>query len=173
LEKFRGEKEMKTYYDTLSSPVGELTLVADESALVAVLWEVDRPGRVPLPKLARAPAHPILREAKKQLREFFAGKRRTFDLPLRFEGTAFQNEVWRALRDIPYGETISYATLAARIGRARAHRAVGTANGRNPLSIVIPCHRVVASSGHLAGFAGGLPAKELLLELEARARSGK
>jgi methylated-DNA-[protein]-cysteine S-methyltransferase len=173
LASFRGEKEMKVYFDTLTSPLGKLTLVADDSALVAVLWENDRPERVPLPEPDRAGTHPVLREAKKQLREFFAGKRKIFDLPLRCRGTPFQNEVWSALREIPYGETISYATLATRIGRARAHRAVGTANGKNPLGIVIPCHRVVAANGNLGGFAGGLPAKELLLRLEAKTGTKK
>jgi methylated-DNA-[protein]-cysteine S-methyltransferase len=156
----------KIAFSTLASPVGKLTLVAEERALLAVLWENDSPNRVPLPARQRSKAHPILKRAEEQLEEFFAGERKKFALPLRFSGTPFQVAVWEALREIPYGKTLSYSTLAKRIGRANAHRAVGTANGRNPLSIVVPCHRVIAANGGLAGFAGGLEAKRFLLALE-------
>ena len=108
----------------------------------------------------------ILREARVQLGEYFDGRRREFDLPLGPRGTDFQRTVWFALAKIGYGETISYATLAARVGKASAMRAVGAANGRNPLPIVLPCHRVIGSNGSLTGFGGGLPTKQFLLELE-------
>ncbi len=112
--------------------------------------------------------HPLLDRLEAQLDQYFAGSRRAFDLPLDAGGTPFQREVWAALRLIPYGETISYAELARRVGRPEARRAVGAATGRNPLSIVIPCHRVVGSDGALTGYGGGLWRKKLLLELERR-----
>jgi methylated-DNA-[protein]-cysteine S-methyltransferase len=108
-------------------------------------------------------------EAIRQLREYFAGKRVEFDLPLAPEGTAFQRGVWRQLQEIPYGETISYGELARRVGNPKASRAVGSANGANPLPIVIPCHRVIAGDGSLGGFGGGLPTKQTLLDLELQA----
>lgn len=159
---------MRHVASTISSPVGRLTLVARNDALVAVLWENDRPGRVPLGVLVEAPDHPILRETGRQLSAYFAGELRTFSLPLTFAGTAFQQSVWQALLTIPYGETRSYTQIAHQIGRPLAVRAVGAANGRNPMSIIAPCHRVVGSSGGLTGFAGGLGAKEHLLGLERR-----
>jgi methylated-DNA-[protein]-cysteine S-methyltransferase len=116
-----------------------------------------------------SPRHSVLLEAERQLAEYFAGTRRTFELPLDFEGTEFQRSVWAALLTIPYGETRSYGQIARQIGRPKAVRAVGAANGRNPLSIVAPCHRVIGASGELTGFAGGLETKEFLLALEARA----
>ncbi|MFT3978430.1 MAG: methylated-DNA--[protein]-cysteine S-methyltransferase [Sphingomonas bacterium] len=150
----------------IDSPVGALTLVAEEDALVAILWEDDAPGRVPLSPLADAPDHPVLVEAERQLREYFAGARREFDLPLRFRGTEFQRAVWNVLLTIPFGETWSYGAIARSLGRPGASRAVGAANGRNPISIVAPCHRVIGSNGALTGFAGGLAAKQALLALE-------
>ncbi|MCD0503030.1 methylated-DNA--[protein]-cysteine S-methyltransferase [Bordetella petrii] len=153
---------------TVDSPVGQLKLVARHSKLAAILWENDKPKRVPLGTLHEDPQHPVLLEAERQLAEYFAGKRDRFDLPLDFAGTEFQKQVWQALLTIPYGETRSYRDIARQIGREQAVRAVGAANGRNPLSIVAPCHRVVGASGALTGFAGGLRAKALLLELENR-----
>lgn len=152
----------------IPSPVGKLTLVARDDALVAVLWENDRPGRVPLGLLVDAPDHPVLRETERQLAAYFAGELRAFSIPLAFAGTDFQASVWQALLTIPYGETRSYTQIARQIGRPSAVRAVGAANGRNPISIIAPCHRVVGSSGALTGFAGGLAAKEQLLALERR-----
>ncbi|MCP3734735.1 methylated-DNA--[protein]-cysteine S-methyltransferase [Sphingomonas sp. RP10(2022)] len=152
----------------MPSPVGALTLVASDAGLVAVLWENDDPLRVRLGPLVEDAAHPVLRAAADQLRGYFAGERTSFDLPLDWRGTDFQKAVWAALLTIPYGETRSYGALARAIGRPSASRAVGAANGRNPLSIVAPCHRVVGSGGHLTGFAGGLEAKSLLLALERR-----
>ena len=156
----------------LPSPVGRLTLVAHDRGLVAILWENDRPSRVPLGPLTENPAHPILQETVRQLNEYFAGKRRTFSLPLDPTGTPFQKAVWNALSAIPYGETRSYSQIAEHVGRPAAVRAVGAANGRNPLSIVVPCHRVVGANAQLTGFAGGLPVKAYLLALESRVVSG-
>ena len=150
----------------MTSPVGTLTLIAADDGLAAVLWERERPGRVRLAAHAADPAHPVLVEAERQLTEYFAGQRRVFTLPLDVAGTAFQREVWAALRAIPYGETRSYRDIAHAIGRPHAVRAVGAANGRNPLSIVTPCPRVIGSNGALTGFAGGLAVKARLLALE-------
>lgn len=111
--------------------------------------------------------HPLVRECLRQLKAYFAGQLFDFDLPLDMHGTEFQRQVWHALRDIPYGETTSYGTLARRIGRPAAVRAVGAANGQNPIAIVVPCHRVIGSSGKLVGYGGGLPMKQMLLHLEA------
>lgn len=154
---------------TFESPVGILTLVASDAGLVAITWENDDPLRVRLGPLVEDIAHPVLVEAARQLRRYFAGELTLFDLPLDMRGTAFQTSVWAALLAIPYGETRSYGAIARAIGRPGASRAVGAANGRNPLSIVAPCHRVVGTSGHLTGFAGGLEAKAMLLALERRA----
>ncbi len=153
---------------TMKSPVGELTLVAAPDGLAAILWENEKPGRVRLNVVARDDHHPVLRETERQLGEYFAGMRTRFDVPLGFAGTDFQQAVWSALLTIPFGETRSYAQIAAQIGRPGASRAVGAANGRNPLSIIAPCHRAIGSNGTLTGFAGGLEAKRLLLALEAR-----
>ena len=155
---------------TMKSPVGELTLVASANGLAAILWENDRPGRVKLNIVAQDVDHPVLRETERQLREYFDGQRDRFDLPLDFAGTDFQKSVWAALLTIPFGETRSYGQIAAQIGSPRAVRAVGAANGRNPISIVAPCHRVIGSNGALTGFAGGLEAKETLLAIEGRPR---
>lgn len=159
-------------FKTIASPVGPLTLVATDAGLAAILWENDRPGRVPLHLERAAPAHPILVETERQLAQYFAGDRRTFTVPLDVTGTAFQRDVWRALVAIPFGETRSYSEIAASIGRPKAVRAVGAANGRNPVSIITPCHRVIGSTGKLTGFAGGLETKSRLLAHEARPHAG-
>ncbi len=160
-------KTAKAYVaKTVRSPVGVLTLIASNDGLAAILWENDRPGRVRLGVVAQDADHPVLRETGRQLGEYFAGRRKTFDLPLDFAGTAFQKKVWDALLTIPFGETRSYAQIATQIGQPTAVRAVGAANGRNPISIVAPCHRVIGSSGKLTGFAGGLDVKAKLLRLE-------
>ncbi|WP_433736022.1 methylated-DNA--[protein]-cysteine S-methyltransferase [Pseudomonas putida] len=153
-------------YITLASPVGELKLVANGSRLAAILWENDKPDRVRLGPMSEAPGNPILVRAAEQLREYFAGTRQRFELELDFAGTAFQKQVWAALLTIPFGETRSYSQIAEQIGNPSAVRAVGAANGKNPISIVAPCHRVIGASGKLTGFAGGLEAKALLLTLE-------
>jgi methylated-DNA-[protein]-cysteine S-methyltransferase len=156
-------------YTIHPSPVGKLKLVAGPAGLAAILWENDREDRVKLGAMAEEPDHPVLVEAKRQLDEYFAGTRTHFDLPLDFRGTDFQKSVWAALLTIPAGETRSYADIAAQIGRPSACRAVGAANGKNPISIIAPCHRVIGSDGSLTGFAGGLEGKKFLLELEQRA----
>lgn len=150
----------------LPSPVGDLTLVASDRGLVAVLWPDDDPGRVRLDAPTPQPDHPVLAQAASQLRAYFDGARRSFDLPLDFRGTAFQQRVWAALLTIPFGETRSYGDIARAIGHPTASRAVGAANGRNPISIIAPCHRVVGSNGALTGFAGGLATKTWLLDHE-------
>lgn len=155
-------------YRTMPSPVGELTLVASGRGLAAVLWENDDPGRVKLEPREVAEAHPLLADAAHQLGEYFAGRREAFDIPLDFQGTAFQKQVWAALLTIPFGETRSYSDIAVMIGRPAACRAVGAANGRNPISIIAPCHRVIGTNGALTGFAGGLKVKQYLLGLEGR-----
>lgn len=152
------------------SPIGLLTLAASDTGLVAVLWEDDDPLRVRLEALVQGIDHPVLAATIMQLDGYFAGGRTAFDLPLDIRGTPFQQSVWAALQAIPYGETRSYGALAGMIGRPTAARAVGAANGRNPLSIIIPCHRVIGTSGQLTGFAGGLKAKRTLLALERGAR---
>ena len=153
-------------YKRMPSPVGTLTLVASDHGLAAVLWENDRPRRVRLNLEAEENGHPVLVEAERQLAEYFAGRRQQFTLKLDVAGTHFQRQVWNALLTIPFGETRSYRQIANQIGNPRAVRAVGAANGRNPLSIVAPCHRVIGSSGALTGFAGGLDVKARLLALE-------
>lgn len=157
---------MSYVYKTVASPVGMLTLVARGGRLAAVLWENDRPGRVRLGAMRPDDADPVLCEAERQLAEYFAGRRTRFELELDFIGTDFQKKVWQALLTIPYGQTRSYRDIAVQVGSSNAVRAVGAANGRNPLSIIAPCHRVVGTSGSLTGFAGGLSAKAELLRLE-------
>ena len=153
----------------LESPVGRLTLAGSRAGIRAILWPDDDPARAGLADdTLRAGSVDILEDAADQLDEYFAGIRTSFDLPLDLRGTPFQLAAWEALATIPYGTTRTYGEQAARIGRPAAGRAVGTANGRNPLSIVLPCHRVVGSDGALRGFAGGLDAKAALLALEQR-----
>ena len=158
---------MKLAFMEMASPVGQLKLVATETALVAVLWENENPNRVRLAELIENVQHPILLETQKQLNEYFVGQRQVFDLPLDFEGTEFQQKVWQALLTIPFGETRSYKQIAEQIGNVKAVRAVGAANGKNPISIITPCHRVVGANGKLVGFAGGLENKDVLLKLES------
>ena len=150
----------------VDSPIGKLTLVATDDGLAAILWENDRPRRVPLNIDGEDSAHPVLVEAERQLKEYFAGTRKAFAVKLDVSGTPFQRKVWNALLTIPFGETRSYAEIAAQIGNPSAVRAVGAANGRNPVSIITPCHRVIGTSGHLTGFAAGLEIKARLLALE-------
>lgn len=153
-------------YRFTDSPVGQLKLIAKGACLAAVLWENDRPDRVLLGAMSEDQGSDILNRAERQLAEYFAGTRNRFDLALDFHGTDFQKKVWQALLTIPFGQTRSYLEIAVQIGNPAAVRAVGAANGKNPISIVTPCHRVIGSSGALTGFAGGLAAKALLLNLE-------
>lgn len=157
----------------IASPIGPLRLIADDRALCAVHFPNHPDGALlrpeaPAPTTADALEHPILREAARQLAEYFAGTRRDFELPLTTGGTAFQQEVWRSLREIPYAATWSYGELATRVGNPNASRAVGAANGMNPIPIIVPCHRVIGANGSLTGFGGGEPTKRWLLDHEAK-----
>lgn len=152
------------FYTVIESPVGALLLAADDAGLRHVIFADGRETATPRPHW-RENSTP-LRETIRQLHAFFAGELREFDLPLAPEGPAFHQRVWRELCNIPYGETISYGELARRIEAPNASRAVGRANGANPIAIVIPCHRVIGSNGKLTGYGGGLPRKEFLLALE-------
>lgn len=152
-------------YSRIESPVGDLLLVADEDALRVIEF------RDPRHPITHSPAwregrNAVMREATKQLAAYFRGALQQFALPLSPQGTEFQQTVWRTLAGIPYGKTISYGELARRVGKPSAMRAVGAANGRNPLPIVLPCHRVIGADGSLTGFGGGLPTKQYLLTLE-------
>lgn len=148
---------MKRYTKNIATPVGTIRITADETAIVGLTWTTGSEG---------GDDSPLLRAAEAQLREYFSGRRKEFDLPLELAGTPFQRKVWRALQEIPFGKTWSYRQLAERVGSPRAVRAVGSANGKNPVSILVPCHRVIRHSGELGGYAGGLGAKRLLLDLE-------
>ena len=159
----------------IDSPIGMLRLVAEEGVLVGVFMQEHAHAPAPAPAgepVVAEQGEPVLEEAARQLAAWFAGERTTFDLPMRPRGTPFQLAVWRALREIPYGETRSYRDIAAGLGQPKAVRAVGAANGRNPLSIVVPCHRVIGASGALTGYAGGMERKRWLLghERDVRAR---
>ena len=153
------------YYCYLDTPIGELLLAGDDDALCLVGFPEGSMRKDPEPDWIYNEKPFAM--ARQQLTEYFAGERREFDLPLKLNGTEFQMSVLRALQQIPYGETTSYAEVAARIGRPKAVRAVGAANGRNPIPIIVPCHRVIGSHGDLTGFGGGLDTKEALLRLEA------
>lgn len=154
-------------YKIIKTLVGFLKIVANKNNLIAILWDNEKAGRVKLGLMSEDKSNPLLAETEKQLNEYFRGTRQTFDLPLEIHGTRFQEGVWKLLTDIPYGSTESYKEIAFKMDRAQAVRAAGSAIGRNPLSIVIPCHRVIASNGSLAGFAGGLDRKKILLDLES------
>ena len=149
-------------YCYMDSPVGRLLIVEDAGAITNVEFDKEPPEGVQMGNSA------LLDECKRQLEEYFAGERREFDLPLSMKGTPFQMACWQALQEIPYGETRSYADIARRIGRPKACRAVGGANHVNPISIIVPCHRVIGAGGSLVGYGGGLSRKEYLLELEKR-----
>ncbi|MFH0263234.1 methylated-DNA--[protein]-cysteine S-methyltransferase [Vibrio barjaei] len=146
------------YYLITPSPLGDVTIQANDDGLLGLWFE----EHTTLPDVlgSLAPEHPILVEASKQLTSYFEGKVQSFDLPLAAEGTDFQKLVWRALCDIPFGESISYQELANRIGKPKAVRAVGAANGKNPISVIVPCHRVIGKSGTLTGYAGGVERKK-------------
>ncbi len=163
--------QKRCVYKVVDSPVGRLELVATVDGLAGILWENDRPGRVRLNIGTEDSGHPVLIETERQLAEYFAGRRKEFTVKLDFAGTDFQRRVWKALLTIPFGETRSYAEIARQIGNPAAARAVGAANGRNPVSIIAPCHRVVGSTGALTGFAGGLDVKAHLLALEGQSLS--
>jgi methylated-DNA-[protein]-cysteine S-methyltransferase len=152
-------------YTTMESPIGELLLLGDGEALRGLHMQAGRNPLAIQPRWQRN--DDAFAEVRSQLDEYFAGRRSSFDIPMQLEGTAFQRTVWHALTEIPYGETISYGELARRIGRPDRARAVGTANGQNPIAVIVPCHRVIGSNGKLVGYGGGLDNKRRLLELEA------
>ena len=158
------------YYDIFSSPVGNLCLVVTDAGLHALLWECDVVKELSrlLKQNKLDKKHIYITETKKQLKEYFLGERTQFDVPIAISGTTFQKKTWESLQGIPFGKTISYGQQAEVLGDKNKVRAVGTANGRNPLSIIIPCHRVVGKSGKLVGYAGGLNIKEKLITLESR-----
>jgi methylated-DNA-[protein]-cysteine S-methyltransferase len=159
-------------YSRIDTPLGSMLLAERNDALIGAWFA----GQKYFPDMGadwiEDPRHSTLERAATQLHEYFAGRRTTFDLPLELRGTPFQQAVWRAIARVPYGETASYGELARRAGAARGVRAAGAATGRNPLTIVIPCHRIVAADGGLTGYAGGLERKRALLEREARAPLG-
>ena len=160
-------KTNKNYvYKIMPTVLGKLKLIASNKGLAAILWENDKPNRVRLGNPIEDKKHPILLQTERELSEYLAGKRKTFFVKFDPAGTPFQSKVWEALEKIPFGETCSYATIAKRIGNVKAVRAVGAAIGRNPISVMVPCHRVIGSSGDLTGFAGGLDTKKFLLALE-------
>ena len=167
-------RSVSTATVTLDSPVGILTLVASDAALRLLSWDGDRSPMVQalVASAAKNPSHPVLAQAARELAEYFDGTRRHFDVPVQASGTAFQQAAWTALCTIPFGETISYGEQARRVGNPRAVRAVGGANGRNPVGIVVPCHRVIGADGSLTGFGGGMEAKAWLLEHERRIVAG-
>ena len=158
---------MTYVYKTMESPVGILTLVTSDKGLAAILWENDNPNRVPLNPVKKEENHPLLLETEHQLTNYFSKKLKKFSVKLDFVGTDFQKKVWEALLTIPFGETRSYGYIAKQIGNPKAVRAVGAANGKNPISIIVPCHRVIGSNGTLTGFAGGLDTKIYLLGIES------
>jgi len=159
------------YYKTMSSPVGMLKLIAGTRGLAAVLWIHERPHPMELAATIEAPEHPLLLQTEQQLREYFGGERDAFPIPLDLRGSEFQRQVWKVLQTIPYGETRSYGDVAKLVGDPTAVRAVGGAVNRNPIAIILPCHRVIGASGKLVGFGGGLANKSFLLQLEDRRKN--
>jgi len=164
----RAKIEANAVYKTMASPVGTLILLASECGLHAVNWAEEDVVRAE--GFKPAPAYPLLVETQKQLEEYFAGQRRVFDLPLAPRGTPFQLQIWKLLLEIPFGQTATYGELAALAGDINASRAVGMANNKNPIAIIVPCHRVIGRSGALVGFGGGLLNKSILLDLESQFR---
>jgi methylated-DNA-[protein]-cysteine S-methyltransferase len=152
-------------YTSMHSPIGELLLLGDGDALCGLYMQEGRKPVEIAPRWERSAAP--FADVQAQLREYFAGERVAFDTPLAMSGTPFERRVWRALTDIPYGETVSYGEIATRVGQPSAARAVGLANGRNPIAVIVPCHRVIGANGTLTGYGGGLERKRLLLELES------
>ncbi len=152
----------------MESPVGLLKLVANDEGLVAILWNKEKENRVQLEAMNEMDTHPILIKTENQLREYFNNQRDVFDIPIQAHGTSFQQSVWQVVSEIPYGMTWTYKQVAEKIDNPMAVRAVGAAIGRNPISIIIPCHRVIATNGKLTGFAGGIDKKQILLHLEKK-----
>jgi methylated-DNA-[protein]-cysteine S-methyltransferase len=160
---------VEAQYHQMASPVGTLTLIASQTHLWSVLWDVDfndESCNACIRTLKKSNGHALMMEAEKQIDNYFYKKCRTFNIPLNPVGTAFQMQAWQVLQNISYGDTISYGEQALRLGDKNKARAVGMANGANPLSIIIPCHRVIGASGTLVGFGGGVEKKQYLLDLE-------
>lgn len=159
--------EEPCFFKIIKSPLGDLILVASDAGLKLVLYHPgDDRWKEGYQKLRHCENHFLLLRAEKQLNEYFSHKRTKFDIPIAFEGTAFQRKVWRSLLKIPYGQTICYSEQASRIGDIKKARAVGMANGKNPISIIVPCHRVIGKDGTLTGYTGGLDKKVFLLNFE-------
>lgn len=156
------------FYKMMDSPVGTLALIASDQGLHGVNWSQE--ADIQAQGYRDSDSHPILLATEQQLSEYFAGERKSFDVPLEPQGTPFQLQIWKLMLNIPYGKTLSYGELAAQAGDVKASRAVGMANNRNPIAIIIPCHRVIGSSGALTGFGGGLANKSFLLDLESQLR---
>jgi methylated-DNA-[protein]-cysteine S-methyltransferase len=175
----RGTAVDAVHLTQIDSPVGRLTLAANERAVMVLTWGEASKNVARVAQLleradeVEASDHPILDNCRQQLEEYFAGTRREFDLPLQPEGTEFQRSAWNVLRQIPYGSTLSYAEQAGRAGSPKASRAVGSANGRNPIAIIVPCHRVIGADGSLTGFGGGIDTKRWLLEHEQQVLSAQ
>lgn len=157
---------MTYFYKMIDTPLGQLTLVTSNKGIAALLWQDEKRKYTHLKAIEKVDTHPILMEAENQLSAYFSGQLQQFDLKLDFQGTEFQKQVWRALLTIPFGKTRSYGDIAKQIGNPKAMRAIGAANGRNAISIIVPCHRVIGANNQLTGFAGGLTAKAYLLDLE-------
>lgn len=160
------ENSEQLVYKDVQSPVGNIRLIASDKGLVAILWEGEDYKRTKLSVPVRQHESPVLLQTEKQLKEYFESKRKVFEIPLDFKGTEFQIKVWEALLKIPYGITKTYGDLARILGDIKAVRAVGGALNKNPVSIIVPCHRIVGASGKLVGFAGGIENKSVLLDLE-------
>lgn len=156
--------QIEKFYKKIKSPIGSLVLISDKSALICIEFGKEKAEN--FPNKPTKNNHPILLKTEKQLKEYFAGNRKEFDIPLKLQGTDFQKKVWQELTKIPFGKTISYQKLAEKMGNKNKTRAVGNANGKNPIPIIIPCHRVIEKNGKLGGFGGGLHIKQFLLELE-------
>lgn len=159
-------ESVRYYSKMLNTVVGDLLLVADPSALVGLYFVGGKHALEESKDWHADESHPVLRRAQAELAEYFRGERKAFSMPLRFAGTDFQQKVWREIAGIPFGETITYGELAERAGNPAAVRAAGTSTGRNPIAIIVPCHRVMGKDGSLTGFAGGLTRKARLLEIE-------
>ncbi|MEK2644502.1 methylated-DNA--[protein]-cysteine S-methyltransferase [Bdellovibrio sp. BCCA] len=159
---------MSFYYQIIESPIGDLHAIADDESLWILGHDTNiKALKAKFPEVVKK-ENEIIADVRKQLKEYFSGKRQDFDVPVTLKGTEFQCQTWKALSKIPYGKTVSYQEQATKLRKPLAVRAVGRTNGLNPISIILPCHRVIAKSGHLTGYAGGLKAKEFLLDLEKR-----
>lgn len=166
MDLIRSSVEENYWHKKIKSPIGELDLVANDTSLLIVQMENHTHNHMGSLDLKNGDNHKILKATERQLKEYFAGNRKSFDLPIEFRGTDFQKQVWNELLNIPYGKYVTYGAQASKIGRPKAARAVGACNGKNPISIIVPCHRVMGTSGSLTGYAGGLLVKQHLLKIE-------